>query len=212
MSDLGDLRREYHHDGLSRGDLSADPFQQFATWFAEAQGTDIADPNAMVLGTYSEATGPTQRTVLLKYFGPEGFVFFTNLGSRKAQQIDATGRVSLLFPWTTLERQVEVNGTATRVSAVEALAYFSRRPRGSQLGAWVSHQSQVISSRGLLEAKLAEVLKRFRDQSVPLPKFWGGYRVDPARLEFWQGQPDRLHDRFQYTRAGDDWALERLSP
>jgi len=212
MKDLADLRREYEHDGLSREDLSPSPFEQFADWFEAIGKTEIADANAMVLATSTPDTGPTQRTVLLKYFGVEGFVFFTNLGSRKAQHIQAQSRVSLLFPWREMERQVEINGAATRISSAEALKYFSRRPRNSQLGAWVSHQSTVISSRAILENKLVEMLHRFADSAVPLPKFWGGFRVVPDRFEFWQGQPSRLHDRFQYLPDGDGWSISRLSP
>jgi pyridoxamine 5'-phosphate oxidase len=166
----------------------------------------------MTLATVDEDGAPTVRTVLLKFFDRDGFVFFTNLESRKAVHIENNERVALLFWWPALERQVEVNGVAERISSVEAARYFMSRPRGSQLGAWVSDQSQVLTSRKALEIKLDEMKRKFANREVPLPSFWGGFRVVPNAIEFWQGQPDRLHDRFQYLRAGKGWRIQRLAP
>lgn len=209
---LNRLRREYRPGPLERDAMAHDPFAQFETWFEEATRSVPLDPNAMTLGTADASGSPALRTVLLKYFDRDGFVFFTNLGSRKARHIEQNPSVSLLFHWPVLERQIEIAGTASRVSQSEAARYFMTRPRGSQLGAWVSDQSQVITSRKALLMKLEEMKRRFADREVPLPSFWGGYRVVPRAVEFWQGQPDRLHDRFQYVRDGDAWTLRRLSP
>jgi len=212
--DLADLRREYCNRPLRRRDLDDDPFRQFDTWFGEALETEVMDPNAMSLATVSADGAPSARTVLLKYYDSSGFVFYTNLGSRKAADIAGNERVALLFYWHEVHRQVKISGRAEKVPAAQALAYFMRRPRDSQLGAWVSHQSRVISSRSMLENKFAEMKKKFRDGEVPLPSFWGGYLVVPDRIEFWQGRENRLHDRFVYTgmAAGGDWSIERLAP
>jgi pyridoxamine 5'-phosphate oxidase len=212
MTDIGNLRREYNHGGLSRKDLNPDPIIQFEHWFADAQKSDIKDPSAMSLATANRQAEISIRTVLLKIFDSQGFVFFTNYESAKAKHIAENPNVALLFPWLDLDRQVKVIGTASRVSSAESLRYFLSRPRGSQLGAWVSAQSSVISSRTLLMAKLNEIKQRFADGDVTLPEFWGGYRVVPSKIEFWQGQPDRLHDRFQYTRQDDGWEINRLAP
>jgi pyridoxamine 5'-phosphate oxidase len=184
--DLSQLRQEYRQAGLRRRDLLADPVEQFRLWFQQAQAAELLEPNAMVLGT-TDGQRPSSRTVLLKAFDPRGFVFFTNYGSRKASEIAAQPQVSLLFPWYGLARQVAILGPAARISAAESLAYFASRPFGSQLGAWVSQQSQVISSRSLLEQKWQELQQRFREGGVPLPTGWGGYRVEPLEFEFWQG-------------------------
>lgn len=211
--DLSDLRRDYADQGLRRGELDADPVRQFAAWFQQARDAQVHEPNAMSLATVDDRGRPLQRTVLLKYFGPEGFVFFTNYSSRKAAHIAANPAVCLMFPWLTLERQVIIQGSATRISPAESLKYFASRPRESQLGAWVSEQSSVISSRKLLREKLDEIRRKFSEGEVPLPSFWGGYRVVPETVEFWQGGPARLHDRFLYTRRdGGGWGIERLSP
>ena len=180
-------------------------------WFTQAVDAQLVEPNAMVLGT-TDAKRPSARSVLLKAYDERGFVFFTNYESRKAQEIAANPQVSLLFPWYPLERQVSILGRAERISTAESLAYFASRPHGSRLGAWVSQQSAVINSRKLLEMKLEEIKRKFADGEVPLPSFWGGFRVVPAELEFWQGRENRLHDRFRYTRSGGSWAIERLSP
>jgi pyridoxamine 5'-phosphate oxidase len=211
--DIGELRGEYTHNGLRHRDLLEDPAEQFALWFQQACSADIIEPNAMTLATVSADSRPTTRTVLLKYFDVDGFVFFTNLESNKAHPITLNPCVSLLFPWLKLERQLIIDGDAERISTKETLRYFLTRPRGSQLGAWVSHQSSVISSRQLLEMKFDEMKRRFARGEVPLPSFWGGYRVRPTRFEFWQGRPNRLHDRFQYTQdMQGGWTIERLAP
>ena len=212
--DVSDFRKEYLKGGLRRADLAADPFDQFERWFAQAVEAGLNEPNAMTLATVDEANRPTQRTVLLKYFDRTGFVFFTNYESRKAHHMAANPEVSLLVPWLPLERQVVINGRAEKVGKAESLKYFLSRPRDSQLGAWVSQQSQVISSRSVLEMKLAELKRKFSAGQIPLPSFWGGYRVVPASIEFWQGGAGRLHDRFLYTRprAPEAWSIERLAP
>ncbi|MFM7219203.1 MAG: pyridoxamine 5'-phosphate oxidase [Nodosilinea sp.] len=211
--DLGALRRNYTQQGLDLQDLDADPFQQFSLWFEQACQADILEPNALVLATVSPSGQPFQRTVLLKYVDQDGFVFFTNYGSRKAQHIQTNAQVSLLFPWYALERQLAIEGTAQRISSAESLKYFLSRPRGSQLGAWVSQQSTIISSRQLLEMQFEKIKEKFLNQEIPLPDFWGGYRVQPTSFEFWQGRPNRLHDRFLYSQdAGATWTVARLSP
>jgi pyridoxamine 5'-phosphate oxidase len=211
--DIGSIRREYNHGGLSRNDLDADPIIQFDRWFNEAEHSDIQDPSAMSLATASASGEVTIRTVLLKIYDQQGFVFFTNYESTKSKQIGENSHVALLFPWLSLDRQVIITGQASRISTAESLRYFITRPRGSQLGAWVSHQSSVISSRQMLMGKLEEIRQRFAHGDISLPEFWGGFRVVPDRIEFWQGQPDRLHDRFQYSRQVDDsWLVERLAP
>jgi pyridoxamine 5'-phosphate oxidase len=214
--DLGQLREEYRRAGLTREQLAADPFEQFERWFQEACRAEVAEPNAMILSTVSAAGRPAQRTVLLKYFDRQGLVFFTNYQSRKAQHIGENPAVSLLFLWLPLERQVEIQGRAEKVPTAESLTYFTSRPRGSQLGAWCSQQSEVITSRTLLELKFDEIRRKFASGQIPLPSFWGGYRVVPERLEFWQGRPNRLHDRFAYSRqtgdGADNWSIHRLAP
>lgn len=210
---IDQMRRKYHRGPLTREDLSDDPIAQFGQWFDEAlERVKDAEPNAMTLATVDALGAPAVRTVLLKYFDHDGFVFFTNLESRKASHIEENPSVALLFWWPELERQIEITGVADRISSVESAKYFMTRPRGSQLGAWVSDQSRVLTSRKALEIKLGEMKRKFADGEVPLPKFWGGYRVTPTMMEFWQGQPDRLHDRFQYVREGQGWRIQRLSP
>ncbi len=212
--DIGDYRREYTKGGLNRKDLSDSPFEQFEKWFCQAVDAKIPDPSAMSLATVSVDGKPTQRTVLLKLFDEKGFVFFTNYTSQKAQQISENANVSMLFPWTELERQIEINGKASKISTAESLKYFLTRPKGSQLGAWASAQSSPISSRQILESQLSKMKDKFTKGEVPLPDFWGGYRVVPETIEFWQGGVDRIHDRFEYRRDGDDkkWKIERLQP
>jgi pyridoxamine 5'-phosphate oxidase len=211
--DISDLRREYRYSGVSRKNLLANPVEQFSRWFEEARAAGLQDPNAMILATVSADGQPSQRTVLLKYYDHRGFVFFTNLESKKARQIATNARVSLLFPWLQFERQAIVEGTAERISAAESMRYFMTRPHDSQLAAWVSNQSQPLSSRQMLLQKFDEIKRKFAKGEVPMPSFWGGYRVAPRRLEFWQGRESRLHDRFEYTPdASGNWSIERLAP
>ena len=209
--DVAALRRNYTREGLRRADLDPDPVAQFRRWFGEAVAAELVEPNAMVLST-TDGQRPSSRTVLLKAYDERGFVFFTNYESRKAREIAVDAHVSLLFPWYPLERQVGVIGRAERISAAESLAYFTSRPHGSRLGAWVSQQSSVINSRKFLEMKWDEMKRKFADGEVPLPSFWGGFRVVPSEMEFWQGRENRLHDRFRYTRRDKTWAIERLAP
>ena len=210
--DISSLRRSATGPKLDRGDLDADPVRQFAAWFQKACDSDGLDPNAVSLSTVDERHRPYARTVLLKYFDERGFVFFTNHGSNKAAHIAANDNVAMLFFWRELGRQVSIRGHAEKIPTSETLKYFATRPRGSQIGAWVSAQSSVISSRSFLEAKFDEIKRKFADGKVPLPSFWGGYRVVPLEIEFWQGRTNRLHDRFLYTKDGDNWAIERLAP
>jgi len=210
--DISEVRREYTESSLRLEDLKPDPFDQFGLWLQQATTAGILEANAMSLATVSADGQPTQRTVLLKYLDSDGLVFFTNLESVKARHIARNNNVSLLFLWSELGRQVVIAGTAAKVSHGESLRYFLTRPRGSQIGAWVSEQSQVISSRTLLEQKFDEMKRKFADGKVPLPSFWGGYRVRPISFEFWQGAPNRLHDRFLYSRKVDAWKIERLAP
>ena len=210
--DIGDYRREYTKGGLSRVSLSDSPFEQFEKWFTQAMDANIPDASAMSLATVSADGKPTQRTVLLKTFDEKGFVFFTNYSSLKSKQIGENANVSLLFPWTELERQIEINGTATKISTAESLKYFLSRPRGSQLGAWASAQSSPINSRKILENQLEKMKDKFTKGEIPLPDFWGGYRVVPETIEFWQGGKNRLHDRFEYLREEQDWLIKRLQP
>lgn len=210
--DLSALRQEYTRHGLRRAELAADPIKQFEAWFKQAIATGVHEPNAMTLATVDAKGMPLLRTVLLKSFDAAGFTFFTNYNSRKAQHIAANPQVSLLFPWIGLERQIIVQGRAEKVSEEESQAYFSLRPHESQLGAWVSAQSSVIASRTVLAEKLAELSARFGHGQIPLPPDWGGYRVVPETVEFWQGGAARLHDRFLFTRTADGWQIDRLSP
>ena len=197
---------------LTESDLVDNPFLMFEKWFAAANQTDIADPNAMSLAT-SAAGEVSVRIVLMKYWDADGFVFFTNYESRKAEQIATNANVGVVFYWECLRRQVRIEGSATRISSAESFKYFATRPRGSQLGAWCSPQSSVISSREVLSQKLEEIKRKFSNRQVPLPSMWGGYRIAPRRFEFWQAGQDRLHDRFVYERNDDDdWILNRLAP
>ncbi|MCP9848952.1 pyridoxamine 5'-phosphate oxidase [Cyanobium sp. Morenito 9A2] len=211
--EVASLRREYRLAGLRRSDLAADPVAQFRRWLSEATAAELPEPNALVLSS-SDGLRCSSRTVLLKAFDGRGFVFFTNYGSRKARDIAACPQVSLLFPWYALERQVGVIGRAERISVGESLAFFASRPQGSRLGAWVSQQSAVINSRTLLELKWEEMRRKFAGGEVPLPDFWGGFRVVPREVEFWQGRENRLHDRLRYVRSttGEPWLIERLAP
>jgi pyridoxamine 5'-phosphate oxidase len=212
-SRLADMRRDYRTRGLEINELRPDPVDQFRQWFGQAQEAELLEPNAMTLATADASGKVTARTVLLKAFDERGFVFFTNYESRKAKQMAENAQVALLFAWLPLERQVSICGTAAKISTAESLAYFASRPFGSRLGAWVSQQSKVIPSRKLLEMKFEEMKRKFADGEVPLPDFWGGFRVVPTTIEFWQGASNRLHDRFLYSRSGaNEWVIERLSP
>jgi pyridoxamine 5'-phosphate oxidase len=212
--DLAGLRRSYAAAPLLEADLAPDPVAQFRRWFTEVSRLPdvLPEPNAMVLATADEQGRPSARTVLLKGLDDRGFVLFTNHGSRKGREALANPFASLVFPWIPVERQVVVVGAIERLPREESAAYFRSRPRGSQLGAWASRQSTVVPDRAALEEARAQVEERFAGQEVPLPDFWGGFRVVPETVEFWHGRPDRLHDRLRYRRADDGWVVERLSP
>jgi pyridoxamine 5'-phosphate oxidase len=211
--DLARLRREYGDHGLDLPDLEPEPVAMFRRWLDDTVAARLHEPNAMVVATATPSGRPSARMVLLKGLDERGFVFYTNLTSRKGEEIEANPAVSLLFPWHDLQRQVRVEGTASRVSDDESEAYFSSRPRESQLGAWASPQSQVVSSRSALDERYGGVLARFAElDAVPLPPFWGGIRVAPEVVEFWQGRRGRMHDRLVYRRDADGWAVQRLAP
>ena len=211
--DLGDLRREYITKGITRNALDSCPFRQFEVWFTQAQQSEINDPSAFSLATASAAGQPTLRTVLLKLFDKSGFVFFTNYNSKKGQQLDENAQVAMLFPWLLLERQIKITGTAEKISAEQSAQYFASRPRGSQLGAWISEQSDPLQSRKVLEDKFAQALQDLSGKDVPMPESWGGYKVVPTSIEFWQGRENRLHDRFRYDLSeASEWGITRLEP
>jgi len=211
--DLTEMRRNYAERSFDLGDLHPSPFTQFDTWMRAAIESQVLEPNAMSLATVDGEGQPALRTVLLKGFDERGFVFYTNYESLKARQIAGNPKVALLFQWLPLERQVAVGGRAERISAAESLRYFLSRPRDSQIGAWASRQSEIISTRSILEGKFAEMKAKFSSGQIPLPSFWGGYRVRPETVEFWQGRSNRLHDRFRYTRKDEStWQIARLMP
>jgi len=210
---LADLRREYTKGGLRRADLEPNPIVQFQKWFEQALNAQILEPSAMTLATADEKGRPSARIVLLKAVDERGFVFFTNYESRKGNELAVNPHAALVCYWAELEREVLVAGEITRVSREESAKYFAMRPRGSQLSAWVSKQSSVVESRAFLESELAKAEERFANRDVELPPYWGGYVLNPVRIEFWQGRPNRLHDRFQYSKEpGGRWRIERLSP
>jgi pyridoxamine 5'-phosphate oxidase len=211
---IADLRREYAHARLDEADVSHDPFVEFARWFAEAQEAQATDANAMTLATATADGAPSARIVLLKAFDERGFVFFTDYRSHKGAELEANPRAALVFYWAELDRQVRITGGVALASHEESERYFRSRPLGSRLGAWASHQSRVIPGRAALEADLHDVEERYKDGDVPLPPHWGGYRVVPDAIEFWQGRENRLHDRIRYVREGKGkgWRVERLSP
>lgn len=211
--DPASSRYEHGADGLHRRDLDPDPIKQFANWFTAAIEAGIRDVNAMSLATATPDAKPSVRIVLLKGFDHDGFVFFTNYASEKGQQLDANANAALGFYWIELDRQIRISGTVERTPRDESERYFHSRPLGSQLGAWASRQSQVIDGRRILDARMAKITERYRDQPVPLPPHWGGYRLKPEVIEFWQGRPNRLHDRFRYKRQSDgSWCIDRLAP
>lgn len=213
MPDLPDLRQTYERGRLDRDALPASPLDLFTAWFADAQAAGVVEPNAMTLATATPDGRPSARIVLLKGADARGFAFYTNHDSRKGRELDAHPFAALVFWWGPLERQVRVEGRVERVEAPEADAYYASRPRGSRLGAWASPQSDEIPDRAILDRRLADATARFADDDVERPAFWGGYRVVPAAVEFWQGRPSRLHDRFLYRRdAAGGWAPVRLAP
>lgn len=214
MIDVENLRRSYKMSGLGEEDLLPDPMALFEIWLQNAIDSQLYDPNGVVLSTVDSENQPFSRMVLLKGYDKQSLVFYTNLGSRKAQQLKNNPKVCMLFPWFYLERQVMFLGTAKRLSIAEDLKYFHSRPRGSQIGAWASHQSKLISARSVLETKFMELKEKFKQGEIPLPTFWGGFRVTVHTVEFWQGRENRLHDRFIYHKNPDGtWAApQRLSP
>lgn len=209
--DIADLRKEYTFAGLRRRDLHPDPIQQFNNWFQQAIGAGVPEPNAMTLATVDREGQPSSRIVLLKGIDERGFAFYTNYQSRKGRELEANPRAALTIFWAGLERQICVRGVCEKLSREESEVYFKSRPIGNRLGAWVSNQSTAIADREFLERRLAEVTSQY-GENPPLPPYWGGYVVRPGTVELWQGRPNRLHDRFRYTREGSIWKIERLSP
>lgn len=210
---IEEIRNQLMQKGLNHKDLDTDPLKQFTSWYQQTNNSGLHEPSAMSLATVDTDGQPWQRIVLLKLFDEQGFVFFTNYESRKARQIASNSKVNLLFPWYPLGRQLQITGAAKKISSGESLKYFITRPRGSQIGAWASEQSQVIKSRSLLEAMVDNIKHEFADKEVPLPPFWGGYRVIPETYEFWQARDNRLHDRFLYRKdETGKWLNERLAP
>jgi pyridoxamine 5'-phosphate oxidase len=212
MDHVARLREEYTRAGLRESDADPDPIEQFRGWFGEALAADLHEPNAMTLATATADGRPSARVVLLKGFDERGFVFYTNYGGRKSRELEANPRAALVFYWGELERQVRVEGRVSRVPDGESDAYFAGRPRGSQLGALASEQSRPVRDRGALERRLRELEGEYEGREVPRPAFWGGYRIEPETIEFWQGRENRLHDRLRYRRSEGGWKIERLQP
>ncbi len=212
MIDLENMRNEYRLKSLDEKSIAKDPLTQFTTWFEEAVSSKLRDPNACTLATCDKDAMPEARIVLLKRYDEKGFVFFTNYTSKKAKNLEDNPKACLNFSWLELERQIRINGVCEKISSKESLSYFLTRSRGSQLGAWVSEQSKVIESREILKMGLAKMKAKFRDGDVPLPDFWGGYRLKPQSIEFWQGRENRLHDRLVFQKAEKSWDLKRLAP
>jgi pyridoxamine 5'-phosphate oxidase len=210
--DASRLRKEYTSAGLVEDDVDPDPIVQFHNWFEKVIEADLHEPNAMTLATASREGGPSARIVLLKGYDERGFVFYTNYEGRKARELEANPLCALLFYWGELERQVRVEGRARRIPGEESDAYFSSRPRGSRLGAWASEQSQPVEDRNVLEERVRALEAEYEGREIPRPPFWGGYRVEPEVVEFWQGRENRLHDRIVYRRTGEGWKMERLQP
>jgi pyridoxamine 5'-phosphate oxidase len=209
---VADLRKEYTRSGLSESDALPDPINQFRHWFDEALAANLHEPNAMTLATATPDGRPSARIVLLKGYDGRGFVFYTNYEGRKARDLEANPNCALVFYWGELERQVRIEGRGVQVSDKESDAYFASRPRGSRLGAWVSEQSRPVEDRSKLEERLKELEEEYEGREIPRPPFWGGYRVEPEGVEFWQGRENRLHDRLLYTRCAEEWVIERLQP
>jgi pyridoxamine 5'-phosphate oxidase len=210
---IADLRKDYTLKGMQETDIDRNPFVQFQQWFDQAREAQIPEPNAMTLATTTPDGKPSARIVLLKNFDPRGFVFYTNYNSQKGQELAENPQASLVFWWAELERQVRICGRVEKVSENESDEYFYSRPLNSRLGAWTSNQSEIICDRNVLEQRFEELQHKYKDGNVPRPQHWGGLRVIPTEIEFWQGRPSRLHDRLRYTRLDDNsWVIERLSP
>jgi pyridoxamine 5'-phosphate oxidase len=207
-----DARREYTRASLDESQVAGDPVAQFAAWFFKATHSGLVEPTAMTLATSTREGRPSARIVLLKNFGPDGFVFYTDYRSRKSEELLDNPRAALLFYWDELERQVRISGNVSKLSREQSESYFRTRPQGSQVGAWASRQSSVLKNRAELEERVREATGRFGDDPVPLPDHWGGWAVVPYEYEFWQGRPDRLHDRIRYRRHATGWTIDRLSP
>lgn len=212
VKDIASIRREYTRHELSEDSVLANPFEQFDAWFHEAVESQVPEPNAMSISTVDAQGRPSSRIVLLKGFDQKGLVFYTNYESRKAREIENNPRVSLLFFWPELERQVRVQGEAEKISKTESMKYFFSRPVSSRIGAWASAQSAVIEGRYVLEKRMQELKKKWNGEEVPYPSFWGGFRIKPELFEFWQGRVSRLHDRIEFVRDGEAWSHRRLSP
>lgn len=213
MPNISQMRKEYTQKGLHEKDLDPSPFKQFELWFNQAVQADLIEPNAFTLATVGKDLKPTQRTVLLKIYDTDGFIFFSNYGSKKSKQIEQNANISAHFAWLGLERQVRIEGSIEKIPKSESLKYFLSRPKGSQLGAWVSHQSNVVNARSILEAKFDEICKKFSKGEIPFPDFWGGYIIKPTYFEFWQGGLNRLHDRLIYEKEyNNTWTISRLEP
>jgi pyridoxamine 5'-phosphate oxidase len=210
--DASSLRQEYTSAGLDKADVDPDPIVQFHEWFENAVEADLHEPNAMILATATNDGKPSARTVLLKGYDERGFVFYTNYEGRKAKEIEANPACALLFYWGELERQVRIEGRATRLSGEESDAYFASRPPGSRLGAWASEQSHPVEDRSILEERVRALQAEYKGREIPRPPFWGGYRIEPETIEFWQGRENRLHDRIVYHRSGRGWKIVRLQP
>ena len=209
---IADIRKDYQLKSLAESEVEKDPFAQFSVWWEEAVQSAIVEVNAMALSTVSPEGRPSSRIVLLKGYTEEGFVFFTNYTSDKGKQIEQNQHVSLLFFWKELERQVRIEGTASKIAAEESDAYFNSRPIGSRLGAWASPQSQKIADRAILDQELEKITAQFQENEITRPPHWGGYRVEPTRIEFWQGRSSRLHDRILYEQVDQQWQISRLAP
>ncbi|MDX1809212.1 MAG: pyridoxamine 5'-phosphate oxidase [Sulfurospirillaceae bacterium] len=212
MLDLQHMRREYMKSELDISTVDKNPFVQFERWFSQALNSEISEPNSMILATSGSDNIPNIRAVLLKIFDERGFVFFTNYNSQKAKEISENPNVALEFLWLDLERQVRIIGICEKISQSESISYFAKRSRGSQLGAWISEQSKIINSRQMLLMQIEKMKEKFKNGKIPLPDFWGGYRVIPQKIEFWQGREDRIHDRILYEKKDNTWELKRLAP